>query len=140
MTISASDVRHVAVLARLALNEERVPALVSELNGILAHMEVLQRVALPDVMDNDRGMPSLSWREDVAVPGVVDTERTAFAPMMRDGFFLVPQLDTHKPQLDVLPPKGKDLNRGRRTPTAVEGPQPQWNYPNRSGRTAVCLA
>ena len=139
MTISASDVRHVAVLARLALNEERVPALVSELNGILAHMEVLQRVALPDVMDNDRGMPSLSLREDVAVPGVVDTERTAFAPMMRDGFFLVPQLDTHKPQLDVLPPKGKDLNRGRRTPTAVEGPQPQWKDPNRSGTTPTAV-
>jgi hypothetical protein len=44
VAVSESDVRQVASLARLGLEESRIPALVRELNGILGHMEVLEGV------------------------------------------------------------------------------------------------
>ena len=37
-----------AALARLGVAEDRLPALVTELNGILAHMDVLQQVDIGD--------------------------------------------------------------------------------------------
>lgn len=95
MSISESDVRHVAALARLGLSAGRIPSLVNELNGILAHMDVLQRVALSDGEMHARDAHAMPLRDDQAVPGVLDAERNAFAPAMRDGFFLVPRLDTH---------------------------------------------
>ena len=49
MAVTEQDLRHVAALARLGLTPERVPALLSELNGILAHMDVLARVNTSDV-------------------------------------------------------------------------------------------
>ena len=95
MSISESDVRHVAALARLGLTADRIPSLVGELNGILAHMEILQRVDMQEVANESNGEQSMPLREDVPVPGVPDAERSAFAPATRDGFFLVPRLDTH---------------------------------------------
>ena len=44
MPIGPDDVRHIAALARLAVPESRIPELVSQLNGILSHMEVLGHV------------------------------------------------------------------------------------------------
>ena len=44
MAVSRDDVRHIAGLARIGVPEERLDALVGELNGILAHMDVLQKV------------------------------------------------------------------------------------------------
>ena len=44
MAVSEDDVRHVAALARLGIEESRIPSLVRELNGILDHMEELESV------------------------------------------------------------------------------------------------
>ena len=44
MPVSESDVRHVAALARLGIEDERIPTIAAELNGILGHMEILSRV------------------------------------------------------------------------------------------------
>ncbi len=94
MSISEHDVKHIAALARVAIDDARAAPLVGELNGIRGHMEVLQRVDLPPAIDAPAiaGMP---WRDDV--PGAVplDRQREQFAPTMREGFFLVPRLTTH---------------------------------------------
>ncbi|MBL0172324.1 MAG: Asp-tRNA(Asn)/Glu-tRNA(Gln) amidotransferase subunit GatC [Gemmatimonadaceae bacterium] len=95
MSISESDVRHVATLARLGLSAARIPSLVEELNGILDHMDVLQRVELPVPHAGETAARAMPLRDDVPMPGVTEAARTAFAPAMRDGFFLVPRLDTH---------------------------------------------
>lgn len=94
MSISEHDVKHIAALARVAIDDARAATLVGELNGILGHMDVLQRVELPPTI----GAPALAGmpvRDDV--PGAVslDTPREQFAPTMREGFFLVPRLTTH---------------------------------------------
>ena len=44
MAVSKDDVRHIAGLARIGVPDSRLDQLVTELNGILAHMEVLQKV------------------------------------------------------------------------------------------------
>lgn len=49
MAISESDVRHVAMLARLALTDEQVATLAAELSGVLGHIDELQRLNLEGV-------------------------------------------------------------------------------------------
>ena len=101
MAVSDDEVRHVAELARLGLEPDRVAQLALELNGILAHMDALSaadtRVASRDLRESARGMPlrpddgtSDAARDLRAVP------RERMAPEMRDGFFLVPRLSTHE--------------------------------------------
>lgn len=106
--ITRDDVRHIAGLARIGVPDERLDALVGELNGILAHMEALQRVPGSDasaVAEALRtGMP---LRADQGPSVRLERPIAAFAPPARaldgvpmpsviDGFFLVPRLATHE--------------------------------------------
>ena len=96
MSVTPDDVRHVAGLARLGLAPERVPALVAELNAILGHMDVLASVDTTDVdavLGVGAGGTPLRADEGPAYP--LAREREAFAPAMREGFFVVPRLATH---------------------------------------------
>lgn len=96
MAVTEADVRHVASLARLGLEESRIPALVRELNGILGHMEELEGVETGSVPADSSG--SLTpMRSDVAGLSIpLAAPREDFAPEMRDGFFLVPRLAAHE--------------------------------------------
>ena len=96
MSVSEQDVRHVASLARLGLDDARVSTLVGELNRILEHMDVLQQVPLPDALDTTAAEHGLPLREDRVAPVPLATPRDAFAPSMRHGFFLVPRLASHQ--------------------------------------------
>lgn len=49
MAITESDVRHVAMLARLALTDEQVTTLTAELGSVLGHIDALQRLDLHGV-------------------------------------------------------------------------------------------
>jgi aspartyl-tRNA(Asn)/glutamyl-tRNA(Gln) amidotransferase subunit C len=97
MAVSRDDVRHIAGLARIGVTDERLDALVHELNGILGHMDALQKVPSAGVADAAaRARPGMPLRADVP-PGVpLERAREAFAPEMRGGFFLVPRLVTHE--------------------------------------------
>jgi len=95
VSISGGDVRHVAALARLSVDEARLPSLVAELNGILSHMEVLQGVNLPSSDGDSSDRPSMPLRADVQGAVEINGGLPAFAPAVRDGFFLVPRLSTH---------------------------------------------
>ena len=96
MAVTTDDVRHIATLARLGLEEARIPALVQELNGILAHMEALGRVDTTDVTPAAGvGSGGTPLRTDAGPSAPLARSREAFAPSMRDGFFLVPRLATH---------------------------------------------
>ncbi len=97
MPVTREDVLHVAALARLAIDEARIPELVAQLNGILGHMDVLREVDTTDVAPTagvgDQGLP---LRLDRGPPIPLAGAREDFAPEMRDGFFLVPRLATHE--------------------------------------------
>ncbi|MGQ0640699.1 MAG: Asp-tRNA(Asn)/Glu-tRNA(Gln) amidotransferase subunit GatC [Gemmatimonadaceae bacterium] len=96
-SVSENDVRHVAALARVGLDADRVQQLVRELNGILAHMDVLARVdtsqTAPFVAEQLDAMPLRPDVEGQSTP--LNAPFVTIAPEMRDGFFLVPRLATH---------------------------------------------
>ncbi|MEO7362027.1 MAG: Asp-tRNA(Asn)/Glu-tRNA(Gln) amidotransferase subunit GatC [Gemmatimonadaceae bacterium] len=119
MPVSESDVRHIASLARLGVTDERVPTLVSELNRILEHMDVLQAVDLSTFKSNNTRVPGMLLRSDDSTPTQLQRARQTFAPSMRDDFFLVPRLETHGSAgsrvndgsgTDVSPPNHRTTN------------------------------
>lgn len=104
MPVTRDDVRHVAELARLAVSEDRVDHLVTELNGILGHMDVLSQVDTHEV-EQTISPPTVSTplRSDSSGPLPMFAPRESFAPSMRDGFFIVPRLATHEAAADRAP-------------------------------------
>ncbi len=99
MSVTPEDVRHVARLARLGLDEAALPQLVSQLNGILEHMDVLQQVPVSDTLGDWQRTAErvdVPRRDDTLPSDMLERERETFAPAMRDGFFLVPRLATHE--------------------------------------------
>ena len=105
MAVSEEDVRHVAQLARLGIDPARLPSLVSELNGILEHMEVLGAVDTGHRMaDGGSRTTATAMRPDTdgtSIPLTLPLE--SIAPESRDGFFLVPRLSTHEDQGERAP-------------------------------------
>jgi aspartyl-tRNA(Asn)/glutamyl-tRNA(Gln) amidotransferase subunit C len=96
MAVTEADVRHVAELARLGVDERRLPALVQELNGILGHMQVLQAVDTSRVAPTAGvGSSGTPLRPDSGPAIPLARPRELIAPLMRDGFYLVPRLATH---------------------------------------------
>lgn len=95
MAIDERAVRHIAGLARLGVDDARIPELASQLRGILAHMDVLQQV---DVRAAGEAPPSdgMPLRDDVGPGQALTRSRDEFAPRTYDGFFLVPRLATHE--------------------------------------------
>ena len=94
--VTEADVRHVAALARLGLDAARIPALARELDAILDHMTVLSRVKTEDVQPvTGVGAGGTPLRADDGEQYPLAGDRAAFAPAMRDGFFLVPRLASH---------------------------------------------
>ena len=97
MAVTIDDVRHIAALARLGLDDDRATLLVRELNTILGHMDELSKVNTSGVEESvgvgDGGLP---LRADAGPPIPLARSLDAFAPAMRDGFFLVPRLSTHE--------------------------------------------
>jgi len=101
MAVTRDDVAHIAALARLALDEAQTTRMVTELNAILAHMDVLQQVNTPGgAGDGATGQASMPLRRDAGPPLALARPLQSFAPSLRDGFFLVPRLATHE---DVAP-------------------------------------
>jgi aspartyl-tRNA(Asn)/glutamyl-tRNA(Gln) amidotransferase subunit C len=94
VSISLEEVRHIASLARLGITDERAHAIAVELNGILAHMQVLA-AANASAASGDDANGAMPLRPDQGPPIPLDRAPSAFAPAMQEGFFLVPRLATH---------------------------------------------
>ncbi|MBL8998698.1 MAG: aspartyl/glutamyl-tRNA amidotransferase subunit C [Gemmatimonadetes bacterium] len=97
MAVTPEDVRHVAQLARMGIPEADLAVYVSQLNGILAHMEVLAKVEPGAVADAaEAAREGMRTRPDVLGAVKLEIPREQFAPQMKGGFFLVPRLATHE--------------------------------------------
>lgn len=97
MAVTRQDVLHVASLARIALDDARVPELVAQLNTILGHMDVLSQVNTEGVVGTAGvGDAALPLREDHGPKLPLAEPLEEFTPKMRDGFLLVPRLATHE--------------------------------------------
>jgi len=100
LAVSHDDVLHIADLARLAVSPSRLDDLVRELNGILAHMDVLREVETGEAEDDNAytGLPAISTplREDMSGPTPMALPLESIPPAMRDGFIIVPRLASHE--------------------------------------------
>src|ERR1700674_3592055 len=97
MAVTRQDVLHIAELARLGVDSARADELTKELSAILAHMEVLSQVDTGSVTTTAGiGAGGTPLRPDVGVSPLMKGTLESFAPLMRDGFFIVPRLATHE--------------------------------------------
>ncbi|MCE5191337.1 MAG: Asp-tRNA(Asn)/Glu-tRNA(Gln) amidotransferase subunit GatC [Actinomycetia bacterium] len=93
MSISESDVRHVALLARLALTDEQVTRLQGELNSVLGHIEQMQKLDLSDVEPTSHSIPLRNvTRPDVIRPGLSRELALMNAPEAENGAFVIPRI------------------------------------------------
>ena len=97
MAVTREDVLHIADLARLGVDAARADALTKELSAILEHMEVLSQVDTTHVaLTAAVGSGGTPLRADERDVPLMEGTLEAFAPSMRDGFFIVPRLATHE--------------------------------------------
>ncbi|HEU4993572.1 MAG TPA: Asp-tRNA(Asn)/Glu-tRNA(Gln) amidotransferase subunit GatC [Gemmatimonadaceae bacterium] len=95
--VTVDDVRHVAMLARLGVSDERARALTRDLNAILEHMAVLARVDTTGIDETAAKADGGMRLRDESAPCVqLASKPEAFAPEMRHGFFIVPRLSSHE--------------------------------------------
>lgn len=93
MSLSADEVRHVAMLARLALSDEEVERLAPQLSAILAYAEQVGEVAAADVPPTSHPYPLRNvWREDEPRPSLPRDEVLRPAPAVEDDRFAVPRI------------------------------------------------
>jgi len=93
MPLSRDEVRHVAMLARIALEPGDEEFYAEQLSGILAHIDRLKELntdAIPPTAQVVEVANTL--REDAPRPGLSQEEALANAPAAVDGFFRVPSI------------------------------------------------
>lgn len=92
-TIDLETARRVAKLARIAVSDEKLPALASELSNIITFMEQLNEVDVSGVEPMTSVTPMrLKRRQDVVSDGNMQAKILANAPDAREGFFAVPKV------------------------------------------------
>ncbi|WP_324750370.1 Asp-tRNA(Asn)/Glu-tRNA(Gln) amidotransferase subunit GatC [Sphingomonas sp. LY54] len=93
MSVDTATVRHIAKLARLAVTDAEVEALVPELNNILGWVEQLREVDVDGVEPMTAVIANqLRLRDDVVSDGGKRDEVLANAPVAEHGFFAVPKV------------------------------------------------
>lgn len=93
MSIDINTARKVAHLARIAVPEAKLPALASELSGILSFMEQLNEVDVTGIEPMTSVTPMrLKRRADVVTDGNIQASILKNAPDAREGFFAVPKV------------------------------------------------
>ena len=92
MSVTKNDVKKVARLSRIAVEDERLEALAGELNGIIGWIEQLNEVDVEGVEPMTSVVEaSLPQREDKVTDGDKPEQVLANAPKSEDGFFVVPK-------------------------------------------------
>ncbi len=93
MALTQEEVRHVALLARLALTDKQVATLQTELNSIFGHIDQISQLDLSDVEPMVHSIPMVnSMREDVPVPGLGHDRALMNAPAREDNAILIPRI------------------------------------------------
>jgi aspartyl-tRNA(Asn)/glutamyl-tRNA(Gln) amidotransferase subunit C len=93
MAITESDVRHVAELARLALTDEQVATLTTELSSILGHIDDLQHLDLAGVQPTAHPLATTNaMRPDEVRPGLSREAALLNAPDSDGTAFVIPAI------------------------------------------------
>ena len=90
MKLSREEVLHIALLARLGLNEADVDRVSEQLSNILENFEVLQQVDTTNVPPTAQSIPLQNvMRGDEVTPSLPQSEILANAPRKEENFFRV---------------------------------------------------
>lgn len=93
MSVDSATVRKIASLARIAVTDGEVEAMVPELNNILGWIEQLGEVDVSGVEPMTAVIPNvLRLRDDVVTDGGIRDRVLANAPAAEHGFFGVPKV------------------------------------------------
>ena len=92
--IDKAVVKHVAHLARLALNDRELDHHSSQLASILSYIDKLNEVDTKNVLPTSHALSTLKnvFRKDVLKPSLNADDALANAPQKEEGFFKVPQI------------------------------------------------
>jgi aspartyl-tRNA(Asn)/glutamyl-tRNA(Gln) amidotransferase subunit C len=90
MPLSPDEVAHVALLARLGLDDEEERRIGAELDRILEHISALQRADISDIPETAQvGTLVNVWREDVPAESLSQEQALANAPDTDGEYFRV---------------------------------------------------
>jgi aspartyl-tRNA(Asn)/glutamyl-tRNA(Gln) amidotransferase subunit C len=93
MSLNIDEVRYVADLARLALDDAELERLCGQLERILGYAEQIGEVATDDVPPTSHAYPLRNvWRDDVPRPSLPPEAARATGPQIEDGRFRVPRI------------------------------------------------
>ena len=93
MSVDSATVRKIASLARIAMTDDEVTAMVPELNNILGWIEQLGEVDTAGVAPMTAVIANtLRLRDDVVTDGGIREQVLANAPAPEHGFFGVPKV------------------------------------------------
>lgn len=91
--LTRAAVAHVATLARLALSDDDLDRMTTELDGILEQAQDLAALDTTGVLPTAHPLPLVNvLRDDVVEPGVDRDEVLACAPAAEDRRFRVPKI------------------------------------------------
>jgi aspartyl/glutamyl-tRNA(Asn/Gln) amidotransferase, C subunit len=93
MSISLEEVRHVARLARLELDEDEVLAFQGELNALLGHFLDIQGIDVSDIDAQSHAVTMQNvWAEDFPWESLPRELALKNAKISRAGLFVVPAI------------------------------------------------
>jgi aspartyl-tRNA(Asn)/glutamyl-tRNA(Gln) amidotransferase subunit C len=93
MSISLEEVRHVARLARLELEETEMLSFQTELNALLGHFADIQSVDVSGIEPVSHAVSVQNvWADDLAWQSISREKALKNAPVSRAGLFVVPQI------------------------------------------------
>lgn len=93
MAVTNDDVRYVAKLARLQIEEGELARYSQQLSTILGHIDKLSQLDLSDVEPTSHVLKLANvMREDVSRPSLTRDDALANGPEVESGAFRVPQI------------------------------------------------
>jgi len=96
MSVTPEEVRQIAKLAELSVDEEHLPELAAQMSRIVDYIAQLGEAGGGGAGDHAKpfipGPDAIRLREDVVAPQPLEEKISDFAPAFRDGFFVVPKL------------------------------------------------
>jgi len=91
--ISPAELREIATLARLRLDDAEIEKMAHEMEAILGHIEAVQKLDLANVEPMTHAVPfACPLRDDQAAPGLPVEEALRNAPRREGNFFQVPRI------------------------------------------------
>ena len=91
--LSREEVRYIASLSRIHLEEKEIDYLTRNLGDILGYIEKLKKLEVSHISATSHVLPLKNiYREDTVTPSLSQTEALQITPHHHKGFFKVPQV------------------------------------------------